>query len=83
MHTNALFVGEPTGSSPNFIGETIRVELPYSKMTGSVSDLYWQTSWPMDHRPWIAPLLYTPPTFAAYRQGRDPALEAILNYREP
>lgn len=82
-HTNAIFVGEPTGSSPNFIGETIRVELPYSKMQGSISDLYWQTSWPMDHRPWIAPLLYAPPTFAAYREGRDPALEAILDYREP
>lgn len=80
-HTNAIFVGEPTGSSPNFIGETIRVELPYSKMTGSISDLFWQTSWPMDHRPWIAPLLYAPPTFAFYQQGRDPAFEAILNYR--
>jgi tetratricopeptide (TPR) repeat protein len=80
-HTNAIFVGEPTGSSPNFIGETIRVELPYSKMQGSISDLYWQTSWPMDHRPWIAPLLYAPPTIASYRQGRDPALEAILRYR--
>lgn len=82
-HTNAIFVGEPTGSSPNFIGESIRVELPYSKMTGTISDLYWQTSWPMDHRPWIAPTLYAPPTFAAYRQGSDPALEAILQYREP
>ncbi|MEP7273485.1 MAG: tetratricopeptide repeat protein [Acidobacteriota bacterium] len=82
-HTNAIFVGEPTGSSPNFIGESIRVELPYSKMTGTVSDLYWQTSWPMDHRPWIPPLLYAPPTFASYRQNRDPALEAILEYREP
>lgn len=82
-HTNAIFVGEPTGSSPNFIGESVRVELPYSKMNGSISDLYWQTSWPMDHRPWIAPLLYTPPTFAAYREGRDPALDAILQYREP
>ncbi len=82
-HTNAIFVGEPTGSSPNFIGETIRVELPYSKMTGSISDLYWQTSWPMDHRPWIAPLLHAPPTVASYLQNRDPALDAILNYREP
>jgi hypothetical protein len=82
-HTSAIFVGEPTGSSPNFIGESIRVELPYSKMFGSISDLYWQTSWPMDHRPWIAPLLHTPPTFAAYRQQRDPALEAILGYRAP
>ncbi len=31
-----------------------------------------------DGRTWIAPLLYTPPSFEAYRAKRDPALEAIL-----
>jgi hypothetical protein len=36
----------------------------------------------MDHRTWIAPLIYTPPTFEAYRHNRDPALEAILAARE-
>jgi hypothetical protein len=80
MHTKAIFVGEPTGASPNFIGESIPITLPYSKMTGSISDLYWQRSWPMDYRPWIAPLLYAPPTFAFYKANRDPALEAILAY---
>lgn len=77
-HTNAIFAGEPTGSSPNFIGESIPFELPYSKLKGTISDLYWQSAWPMDHRTWIAPRLYTPPTFAAYAENRDPALEAIL-----
>jgi hypothetical protein len=76
--TNAIFVGEPTGSRPNFIGETSLFELPYSRAVANVSDLYWQTSWPVDDRPWIGPELYTPPTFAAYRQNRDPAMEAIL-----
>ncbi len=80
MHTNALFVGEPTGSSPNFIGETIRFSLPYSKMEGSISDLLWQRSWPMDYRTWIAPQLYAPPSFALYKASRDPAVEAILAY---
>jgi tetratricopeptide (TPR) repeat protein len=80
-HTSAIFVGEPTGSSPNFIGEDNAFELPYSKLILSVSDLYWQSSMPDDHRPWIAPLLYTPPTFAALRANRDLALEAILAYR--
>ena len=64
--TNAIFVGEPTGSRPNFIGETIPFTLPYSKAIVNVADLYWQTSWPMDHRPWIAPELYAPPSFQAY-----------------
>jgi hypothetical protein len=81
QQTNAIFVGEPTGSSPNFVGEEEFVTLPYSKLQANVSELYWQSSWPGDSRTWIAPLLYTPPTFAAYRANRDLALEAILDYR--
>jgi tetratricopeptide (TPR) repeat protein len=77
-YTKAIFVGEPTGSSPNFIGESVRVTLPWSKLVGSISDLYWQNSTAMDYRNWIAPELYTPPTFADYRSNRDPALTAIL-----
>ena len=80
--TSAIFVGEPTGSRPNFIGETIPFTLPYSRALVNVADLYWQTSWPMDHRPWIAPELYAPPSFEAYSQNRDPAMEAILSCRE-
>lgn len=80
--TNALFVGEPTGASPNFIGETIMVTLPYTTLQVSISDLYWQSSWPMDDRHWIAPWLYIPPSFAAYSGGHDPALEAILSYQD-
>jgi hypothetical protein len=80
--TNAIFVGEPSGSRPNFIGETIPFTLPYSQAIVNVADLYWQTSWPTDHRPWIAPELYAPPSFESYSQNRDPAMEAILSCRE-
>jgi hypothetical protein len=81
-HTEAIFVGEPTGSSPTFVGETIDFQLPYSGAWANVSDLLWQSGWPMDERTWIAPLLYTPPTFADFRENRDPAMEAILAVRE-
>jgi hypothetical protein len=81
-HTNATFVGEPTGSSPNFIGEETIFTLPYSKVLANVSDLYWQSAWPMDYRTWIAPQIYTPPTFAAFSTGRDPSLEAIINFKQ-
>lgn len=81
-HANPIFVGEPTGSRPNFVGETIIVHLPYSKMRASISDLYWQNSVAMDYRTWIAPTLYTPPTFATYREKRDPAMEAIAVYQK-
>jgi hypothetical protein len=33
-HTDATFVGEPTGSRPNFIGETIPFELPGQQAAG-------------------------------------------------
>jgi hypothetical protein len=75
---NATFVGEPSGSSPNFVGEEIPFTLPYSKLVVNVSPYAWQPGLPTDLRTWIAPALYTPATFAALRAGRDPAVEAIL-----
>ncbi|MBV9210004.1 MAG: tetratricopeptide repeat protein [Acidobacteria bacterium] len=80
-YTNAIFVGEPTGSSPNFVGEETIFTLPYSKLLVNVSDLYWESSWPQDYRTWIAPQLYTPPSFEAFRANRDPAMEAVLAYK--
>ncbi|MEQ1820948.1 MAG: hypothetical protein ABL949_00385 [Fimbriimonadaceae bacterium] len=73
----ATFVGEPSGSSPNFTGESVLGVLPYSKMTYSISDLHWQRSWPMDARTWIAPDLPAPPSFSDLRLGLDSAFEAI------
>ena len=80
--TEPIFVGEPTGSRPNFTGETIPFELPYSKLRANAGDLFWQTSWPEDHRTWIAPDIYAPPTFEAFRRNDDPAMDAILALRE-
>jgi hypothetical protein len=81
QNTNAIFVGEPTGSSPNFVGEEMFFTLPYSGLQVNVSDRFWQSSWPIDRRTWIAPTLYAPPTFAAYQVNRDPAMEAIQAFR--
>ncbi|MDQ6788103.1 MAG: S41 family peptidase [Acidobacteriota bacterium] len=79
-NTNSIFAGEPTGDSPNFVGETNVVTLPYSKSRAIISNLYWQMSSPQDARRWIAPTLYAPPTFESFRENRDPAMEAILAY---
>lgn len=78
--TNSLLVGEPMPTGPNFIGESNLVTLPYSRLRVSISDLYHQTTWSADSRRWIAPLLYVPVTFKAYKAKRDPAMEAILAY---
>ena len=79
--TKAILVGEPTGSSPNFIGESIRIPLPYTSWGVSASDLWWQHSMSMDYRIWTNPQLYAPPTAAAFRVHRDVALETIAKYR--
>jgi hypothetical protein len=79
--TNAIFIGEPTGSSPNFVGEEHPFTLPYSKLVMNVSDLYWESAYPFDKRTWIAPQLYIPPTFADYSHNRDSVMEAIKAYR--
>jgi hypothetical protein len=39
QNTHAFFVGEPTGSSPNFVGQDVGLRLPFSGMRGSLSDL--------------------------------------------
>ena len=79
--TNAIFVGEPTGSQPNFVGDEAPVKLPYSRIELNVSGVLWQGSWGVDKRIWIEPLLYVPPTFEAFRTNRDPAMEAIIAYK--
>lgn len=81
-HTNAIFVGEPTGASLNHYGDSRKIQLPNSGLTIRVSSLYWQYSGPKDHRPWIAPHIPAPLSSQDYRLGLDPALEAILGKPE-
>lgn len=82
-HTHALFVGTPTGASPNHFGDTRVVELPDSGIRLEISELYWQNSDPRDVRPWITPDLAANPSAAALIDGRDPAMEAILRFQAP
>lgn len=79
-HTKTLFVGEPTGASPNFYGETTENCLPHSGITFSVSSLYWQSSLPYDERAWIDPHLPAEMRSSDYRNNVDPALDAVIHY---
>jgi hypothetical protein len=79
-HTNTLFVGEPTGASPNMYGDAERIVLPNSGLEVWASALHWVYSEPRDNRPWIAPDIPAELSSADYRARRDPALEAILGY---
>lgn len=79
-NTNAIFAGEPAGTSPNFIGEEFEFELPYSRLWANVSEREHKT-YSVDYRAWIAPVLYAEPSFRDLVAGRDAVWEMILeNY---
>jgi len=80
--TEAVFVGEPTGSRPNVPGERTELVLPWSGLRASISNRYWQDSDPGDERPWIAPDVRVEPSADEYFAGRDPVLEAVLELLE-
>lgn len=80
-YTNAVFVGEPTGAAPNHFGDARPIELPNSKIRLQASTLWWQDKDPRDARVWKAPHVAADLTFDDYRNGRDPAMTAILNYK--
>lgn len=79
-HTQALFVGEPTGSRPNAYGENVIVHLPHSQLEISVSGLWWQHGHPADDRPWIAPTIRAALSLADDQRNHDPAIAAIDRY---
>ena len=77
--TNAILVGEPSGSKPSFIGEAGWFKLPYSGLIGIVASQYHQTFKAEDHRNWIAPHIPVGLSSADYFNGNDKALNVILN----
>jgi tetratricopeptide (TPR) repeat protein len=80
-HAGPIFVGEPTGSRPNFYGEDTPFTLPHSRLSGSISSAWFQGGTSSDDlRPFIAPELPAPVTADALRNGRDPALAVIAEY---
>lgn len=76
--TDAVFVGEPTGSRPNSYGESTNVILPFSGVRASISSLRWQHGYPTDARIWIAPDIPAELSSRDYFANRDPALGALL-----
>jgi hypothetical protein len=80
LETNVMFAGEATGSSPNHVGETNPIWLPWSGLEVRGSSLYWQDSVSSDARPWVAPDLVAELTSDDYREGIDPAMKTIRAY---
>ena len=76
--TDAIIVGEPSGSRPNHLGEAGWFKLPYSGVWGIISSQYHQASKAEDHRIWIAPHLPVTQTSRSYFSGEDAAMVQIL-----
>jgi tetratricopeptide (TPR) repeat protein len=80
--TNAIFMGEPTASKPNFIGETNILKLPYSGLTVSLSDRWHQggASNSRDYRTWIAPDVLIEMSSEDYKNNIDPVMDTITKF---
>lgn len=79
-YTNVIFVGEPTGGSPNFYGDAASIVLPNSQISVRVSTLWWQDLDSRDTRQWTGPHIAVELTSDDYRSGSDPVLKTILNH---
>lgn len=77
--TKAVFVGEPSSSRPNFVGEENMLVLPYSGALGSISNRYHENI-PGDQRKWIEPEVKVNLSSKDYFAGRDPVLAAVFKY---
>ena len=78
QRTNARFVGEPTGGSPNNYGDSISFELPRSGFEIRIPTIYWVYS-PGDSRTSIAPDISVEWTWSDYSNQLDPVLQAALD----
>jgi Tetratricopeptide repeat len=80
IHTNAIFVGEPTAANPNHYGDAATIQLPNSGIRVQASTLWWQDVDPRDTRPWTPPYLNVELSSADYRNNIDPVLAMVMKY---
>jgi len=76
--TDAIFVGEPTGASPNSFGDAVPVKLPNSGLLPYASTVWWQDVDERNPAKWVAPDIAVEMSGEDYRRGVDPVLEATL-----
>lgn len=81
-YADPIIVGEPSGSSPNHIGEAGWVRLPNCGLMVIISTQLHQTSSAEDHRKWIAPHVPVSLSSTDYFSGKDSALEEIIKVIE-
>ena len=77
--TQATLVGEPSGQRPTQYGDHRPLVLPNSHLTVQISTVFHQAPNEFDDRTFVPPALYTPLLSQDYRDGIDPAWEAITH----
>ena len=75
----AVFVGEPTGGSPNLYANVRPVNLSSSGIKVNVSSRYFDFASPDDLRPWIAPDIPVELSSNDYFAGIDAVLQAAID----
>ena len=76
--TNAVFVGEPTGGSPNLYADPSPLTLPNSGIVVNVSSEFFEAGGLSDLRDAIAPDIAVTVGLDDFLAGRDPVLDAAL-----
>ncbi len=74
--TRAVFVGEPSSSKPNFVGEENNMTLPWSGAIISISSRFHENI-PGDTRQWIEPDVKVELSSSDYFANRDPVLQRV------
>ncbi len=81
-HTNTLFVGEPSGSTPNQYGDSRGTTLPNSGLLLRVSSVWWMNTNALDNRLVLPPHIAAQWSFRDFLNRQDPVLEKILALEE-
>jgi tetratricopeptide (TPR) repeat protein len=86
LQTNAIFIGEPTGQGPVFIGDPNFVTLPNSKLvfaiaTKSIANIQADWSFPTGKK--ISPDVAVPYNHNDFLIGKDPVLEKAQSVKLP
>jgi len=77
-NTNAIFVGEATGGSPNQFGDAIEIELRTFGLVARVATISWETAGRHDERLTREPDIQVQLSSDDFFAGRDPVLDAAL-----
>ena len=77
LNTNAVFIGLPTGETPNQWGDPSDIKLPNSGIVVQASTVWWQLADPHDNRPYRKPDIAVGLSFEDYKNGIDPVLKTI------